>query len=263
MNSSAPIPGAALPSRRVAAVLREAISSGELAPGDRLPSERALAVEHDVARNTAREAVRQLADEGLVTAEHGRGVFVRTKPRLMRFGSERYSLRLREETDGLPPFAAEAVKQGRTPHVETPSVARIVPPPEVAERLGLDPEHDAVVRRENWYYADGEPVQVGVTYAAWSLVEGTPVGDSPQLDEAGGIYVYFERLGHTVRQVREEITARMPTPEEAHGLAVPDGVPVLVVLHTGIDQDGRAFEVTRFVMRADTGGLDYAMPVDE
>jgi GntR family transcriptional regulator len=38
---------------------------------------------------------------------------------------------------------------------------------------------------------------------------------------------------------------------------------VLVVLHTGIDQDGLPFEVTRFVMRADTGGLDYAMAVDE
>lgn len=262
MNSpSAPTPGAQLPSRRVANVLRDAITAGDLAPGAKLPSERVLAAEHGVARNTAREAVRQLADEGLVTAEHGRGVFVRDKPRLMRFGAERYSLRLRAET-GLPPFASEAVKQGRTPHVEVPSIEQVAPPPEVAERLELDPEHDTVVRRENWYYADDEPVQIGVTYAPWPIVEDSPVADSADLD-AGGIYVHFEQAGHTVRRVREEVSARMPTPEEAHGLAVPDGVPVLVVLHTSIDQHGRAFEVTRFVMRADTAGLDYVMPVDE
>lgn len=258
---SAPAPGAQLPSRRVANVLRDAITAGDLAPGAKLPSERVLAAEHGVARNTAREAVRQLADEGLVTAEHGRGVFVRDKPRLMRFGAERYSLRLRAET-GLPPFASEALKQGRTPHVEVPLIERVAPPSEVAERLELDPEHDTVVRRENWYYADDEPVQIGVTYAAWPMVEGSPVGDSADLD-ACGIYVHFEQAGHTVRRIREEVSARMPTPEEAHGLAIPDGVPVLVVLHTSIDQHGQAFEVTRFVMRADTAGLDYTMTVDD
>lgn len=77
-------------SRRLAAQLRAAIETGELAPGDKLPSERKLVETHDVARNTAREAVRLLADEGLVT-EHGRGAFVRVKPKLMRFGSSRYA----------------------------------------------------------------------------------------------------------------------------------------------------------------------------
>ncbi|MCM0676467.1 hypothetical protein NCC78_17500 [Micromonospora phytophila] len=47
------------------------------------------------------------------------------------------------------------------------------------------------------------------------------------------------------------------------GLAMPPGVPVIEVLHTSIDGDGRAFEVTRFVMRADVNGLDYEMPVED
>jgi DNA-binding GntR family transcriptional regulator len=45
-------------------------------------------------------------------------------------------------------------------------------------------------------------------------------------------------------RVREEVTARMPTPNETRGLAIPDGVPVLDVLHTGIDTEGRAFAVS-------------------
>jgi len=35
------------------------------------------------------------------------------------------------------------------------------------------------------------------------------------------------------------------------------------VLHTGIDQHGRPFEVTRFVMRADLNGLDYRLMIDQ
>ncbi|WP_280277860.1 nucleoside hydrolase, partial [Nocardia wallacei] len=57
-----------------------------------------LAASHKVARNTAREAIRQLAESGLVTAKHGRGVLVRSKPRLMRIGQSRYYKKLRDHT---------------------------------------------------------------------------------------------------------------------------------------------------------------------
>jgi GntR family transcriptional regulator len=40
-------------------------------------------------------------------------------------------------------------------------------------------------------------------------------------------------------------------------------VPIIEVLHTGIDQDGQPFEVTRFVMRADLNALDYDLPVED
>jgi GntR family transcriptional regulator len=102
------------PSRVLAEELRASIAGGTLSEGDRLPSERVLAARHGIARNTAREAVRLLAAQGLVTAEHGRGVFVRAKPRLLRFGRRRYARALREET-GLSPFRAEVEAQGRTP----------------------------------------------------------------------------------------------------------------------------------------------------
>lgn len=57
------------------------------------------------------------------------------------------------------------------------------------------------------------------------------------------MYARFADLGHEIMRVREEVTAPMPTPDEVRGLAIPDGVPVLDVLHTGIDAEGRAFEV--------------------
>ncbi|MDX6240275.1 MAG: GntR family transcriptional regulator [Kribbellaceae bacterium] len=130
--------------------IREAIESRELTPGDKLPSERILADRYQVARNTAREAVRLLAEQGLVTVEHGRGAFVRAKHRLLRFGAERYARSLRQET-GLSPYRAEVSRQGRVASVDCTSITRITAPAEIAERLLIDAEVETVVRRENWY----------------------------------------------------------------------------------------------------------------
>ena len=254
-----------LPSQRIAGYLRSVIRDGEFRPGDRLPSERELAQAHGAARNTAREAIRILAEEGLVDRRHGSGVFVRERRRAFRFGAERYSRRLREET-GLSPYRAELAEQGLTPRVDCVSIERRAAPLEVAERLGLPPDEPNVVRRENRYYAsDGTteyPVQVGVTFIPWTIAEDTPLATSAALGK-GSLYARFEERGHRITRSREEVSARMPTPEEAQVLQLPSGVPILEVLHTGIDQDGRAFEVTRFVMRADLGALDYDLRVED
>lgn len=248
-------------SRQVAAALRAAIQSGELRPGDKLPSERTLAATYQVARNTAREAIRQLAESGLVTAHHGRGVFVRAMPRLMRFGQSRYSKRLRDET-GLSPFHAEVKAQNRVPNAYLSSIERIRPPAAIAQRLEVNPDAKSVVRRENWYFADAEPMQIGITYIPWEIAKGSVLARNDDLGP-GDLYARFEDQGYLITYTREEVTARMPTPEEANGLMLPEGVPVLVVLHTGLNQERRPFEVTEFIMRADYNGLDYTMPVDD
>lgn len=69
-------------SQTLATLLRQAIAAGEYRAGDRLPSQRVLARTHGVAMNTAREAYRALADEGLVRRHQGKGVFVTTTPHL-------------------------------------------------------------------------------------------------------------------------------------------------------------------------------------
>lgn len=72
MNSSAV--------ERVAVILRDWITLGELTPGTRLIEE-TLAENLDVSRNTLREAFRLLTHERLLVYELNRGVFVRTLTR--------------------------------------------------------------------------------------------------------------------------------------------------------------------------------------
>lgn len=61
---------------QIAAILRGEIERGEIAPGRPVPSETQLMQRYEVARLTARKAVRVLADEGLVEVVSGRGAYV-------------------------------------------------------------------------------------------------------------------------------------------------------------------------------------------
>ena len=53
-------------STEIASLLRQEIHSGKLVAKDRLPAERILAKSYNVARGTVREALKQLAQDGLV-----------------------------------------------------------------------------------------------------------------------------------------------------------------------------------------------------
>jgi DNA-binding GntR family transcriptional regulator len=64
------------PSRQIAAILREQITSGQLAPDARLPSRLQLAAEHGVSQETAAKAINILRDEGLVVVVASYGAFV-------------------------------------------------------------------------------------------------------------------------------------------------------------------------------------------
>jgi GntR family transcriptional regulator len=61
---------------QIAARVRVAIASGDLAPGDALPSVRALARDLRVNPATVVQAYRDLAADGFVEVRHGQGTFV-------------------------------------------------------------------------------------------------------------------------------------------------------------------------------------------
>ena len=60
----------------VAAHITARIEAGELPPGGRLPGERDLATEYGVALMTARRAIKNLRERGLVRTLPSKGTFV-------------------------------------------------------------------------------------------------------------------------------------------------------------------------------------------
>lgn len=63
--------------QRVADAIAAQIDAGQLRPGDKLPSEQHLAEEYEVAYSTARRAMKELRDRGLVESIWGKGTFIK------------------------------------------------------------------------------------------------------------------------------------------------------------------------------------------
>ncbi|MGH8932846.1 MAG: GntR family transcriptional regulator [Egibacteraceae bacterium] len=208
--------------KQVADALRGAIRSGELRDGERLPSETELTARYGVSRNSVRTAIGLLRLEGLVATEHGRGSFVRVRRLLRRLSSSSY------------PTVCQTGSADADEQLLRIEVVR--PPDEVADRLGLPARQHAVVRR-HVLMLGGEPVAFADRYVPLNSVEPT----RPE------------------RRV-DEVTLRMPSPEEMRRLRMSEGVPVVRVLRTHYDCSGAAVQVSDLLLVGDRHVLVYEMP---
>jgi GntR family transcriptional regulator len=242
------------PFRQIADQLREAIQRGDLEPGGRVPSEAELIDHYGVARMTVRQAVAELKAEGLVIAEHGRGVFVRSRPTVRRLASDRFARRHREA--GKAAFLAESESLG-APGVDQLEVGQISASKRVAGLLRLRAQ-SKVVRRDRRYLIDDIPVELATTYVPLSIARGTPI--TSQDTGPGGVYARIEEAGHRLASFTEEVGARMPTPEERRRLSLPEGTPVITVTRVAYDIDSEPVEMTDTVKSAPSYVLEYSFP---
>lgn len=121
-------------------LIREAIVTGRLKPGDRLPEER-LAQELRISRTPIREALRQLQTEGLVEVPRNRGARVRmhTEAEL----DDVYQLRAL-----LEGFAARRAADRVTPA----QIAEMRASCEHYEQLDVRTEHDALLEENDRFH---------------------------------------------------------------------------------------------------------------
>lgn len=241
--------------KQIADDLRGQIQSGELGEGQQLPSETELMATHGAARGTVRQAIMVLKGEGLVLTEHGRGAFVRLRPPLHRLAYDRFSRSNRAA--GRAAFLADAEASGYSAGVDSLSVRREKASAEVARRLGLRAGTSVVVR-ERRYLADDQPVELATSYIPGSIARGTAIEDADT--GPGGIYARMEEMGFTLDHFEEEITGRMPTPEESRSLDMSGGIPVFELLRLAQATDGTLVELCQTVMAADRFVLTYRLP---
>ncbi len=246
-------------SRRIADEFAAKIEAGDLAPGSKLPSERNLVSTYGVARNTVQAAMRLLAEAGMVVAQHGRGVYVRHPAPLIRLGSDRYSPKYRDS--GSSPFLIECERAGKQGRFEVLSIDRVTPPRDIAEQLQVDQDAPSVLRRENVFWADDDPVYRVTTYIPWTIADGTGLLEA-ELPHPYGIHGVLEEQGYPMARLHDIATARMPTRAEKAALRLPAGVPIIDLLHVSRRADGQPYEATRFVMRADMSSLTYDAPIE-
>lgn len=241
--------------RQIADQLREAIDKGRFAEGAKLPSESELVEHFGVSRMTVRNALSILQSEGLVSSEHGKGVFVRPRPPVRRLASDRFARRHRDQ--GKSAFTVEAEAAGSRPEVDSLEVREERPTPDISARLGSPRK---VLARRRRYLLDQRPVEFAVSYIPLDLARDTPIAQPNP--GPGGIYARLEEAGHRLDRFDEEIRARMPAPDEVKMLRLASGVPVIHLVRTAYDADGRAVEVCDTVMAADAYVLAYQLPAN-
>lgn len=245
------------PSRQIADELREQIVSGELEPGQPLPSESALVSAYGTSPTTARQAVRLLKEEGLVVSERGRGVFVKKQPPTIHMGSHRFSRKTRAE--GKAAFEAEIEAQGRKWGQEILGLEDVPAPAWVAEWFGIEPGTTVFVRRRrNW--VDDEPTQIADSYYRLETVEGTAIRTEDT--GPGGSYARLEEQGDRLERFREEISIRMPSPDETKSLRLAPGVPVAELRRIAFTAAGPV-EVLTSVVAGDRHVFCYEFPAPE
>ncbi len=229
-------PGAAeAPHRQIAALIRERIRRGEWGPGERLPSIPAIAVEYGVAKQTVQRTVDQLRVEGVLITRPGSGTFVRgTKRRLNRLSRGRYGAERGYHADLAARYRQHLTEVGRSPA-----------PPEVADAFGVPAGTTLVVRRHLVRTSD-TPVEVGASWLRPADVAGTALERAEVFDRP--LYQEVEEAtGRRYTSATDQITARLPSREEAELLQIRPDTPVLVLLHVAFDERGKPVEVAQAV----------------
>ena len=131
-------------------LLKKRIRSGEFRLGDYLPSENQLTAYYGVSRLTVREALSELAKEGLIEKRKGRGSIV-VGPKNI------------ENLTGLHGFTEEAKLAGAKPTSLVLENRLVDAPPYVSEKLGL-PHGSKMVLLKRLRFLDNTPYAIESAY---------------------------------------------------------------------------------------------------
>ncbi|PKV80597.1 GntR family transcriptional regulator [Nocardia fluminea] len=203
----------------------------DLTEGDPVPSERDLATRFGVARETVRQALRELLVEGRIRRQ-GRGTVI-SRPKLTQ------PLSLRSYTEG-------AISLGRTPGrilVAWEDVAA-----DAATATDLEVELGTeVMHLERVLLADGERVGLESTYLPlhrFATLRGT-------YDPTTSLYAAIRATGVELAGARERIETVLAAPREAGLLECTTALPMLLLHRRSVDADGAPIERVRSLYRGD------------
>jgi GntR family transcriptional regulator len=238
----------------IASDLRESILSSQYKPGDRLPSIPELMVTHGVSRDTVRDAIGALANEGLVTPLRGVGTVVRAiAPVTLGYTPE---TSIRTWAQQLRDASATDVVVAAT-WIETD--------PDVAGRLRISPGSRVLYRARHQSMGGGvasiqdqwilENVVDAILRAA--KVNLADKDDIPSTD----LFSLMRQAGFNPSEVTEHLSARMPDPGECETMGIPPGVPVLSSKRTTRSTDGSSLETSTLTGAADRISYSFTFPL--
>lgn len=215
-------------------ILLRRIHNGDIGPGEALLSEKELQERFGVSRITVRRALSDLASEGYISRQAGRGTFVlQTKI---------------EHRSGQPGgFRDDLAAQGFD--VESRILQHGMQPAarHVARKLGID-EGQPLLYVKKIVYADNEPI--GLVTGYHNLGEG--IAFTRQELESDSIFPLLERkYGISLPRADRTIEATLALEDEARLLQVRPNAPMLLLESLVYNAQGQRVSFLKAVYRGD------------
>ena len=234
------------------AIIKRSITTGEVGVGALLPSEAELCENYHISRNTVRQAIGALEEDGFVVRKRGKGTFVSDPS--MRRKSVQYS------------FTTEISQQGKTPSSTLITFDVMKASPGIREIMGL--EADAKVycftRVRN---VDGRPMIVETSYYPQEIYPNL----TRELLQTHSFYSLLYHMGVVPVSADDSYEAVLLGDREAALLDCRSGSPAFFHQRRTSGDNGRVYEYTTSYMRADRmklhvhfqkGGTEFERLVD-
>jgi len=214
---------------QLARKLTQDVRDGRYQADQALPSERTLSEQQGVSRVTARKAIDQLVEQGLVVRRRGSGNYI--------------APRIEQPLSTLSSFSEQLQQRGYTPHSHW--LKRELAAADADEQLALGLSPGArVARLERLRLAD----EVVMAYET-SVI---PASVLPQPQEvAHSLYAHLDAVGQMPVRALQHIRAMNASKELAARLGVPEGQAVLFITRVGYLESGVAVELTHSYCRSD------------
>jgi GntR family transcriptional regulator len=215
-------------------LLREQIRDGAWVPGSLIPSERALSEQYGISRMTARQAVTELVNEGLLYREQGRGTYV-GRPKISQ-----QLLRLTGFTDDMK-------ERGQRPGTRVLDAAMWPADDVTAKQLRIRTGQH-VFRLRRLRLADAEPLAVETSCISFLGCERLLKHDF----SAESLYQALE-FAYDVPplEAEQELEAGLAEEVDARLLGVSPGSPVLCTRRVAFTRRGIPIEYASSFYRGD------------
>lgn len=226
------------------------IKGGSLQADERLPSEKELCAMYNVSRITVRQALAELAREGLIYRTHGKGTFV-AKPRIQ------------QELVRVTPFEQTLKSKGLQPSTRFLGAARVPADYRLATLLAI-PIATEVIRLELLGLGNAKPLVHYLSYLPGKLGEEMEKA-AEQLAREGAAFStidLYEQIGWTApATVTQSFEAVGADKERARVLGVKVGDPILLITSLVYSSDGRPMEYKLASYRGDQYSFHLTRPV--
>lgn len=229
INLSSPVPKY----YQLKEIVRDMIEKDELGAGQAIPPERELCERYGVSRMTARQAVMELVNEGLLYRVQGLGTFVA-------------EAKLRQGTGRLTSFTEDMRERGMRVSSSVLGVEEERAGPVVARMLCIDPG-DRIARVMRVRDADGKPMALETSHLLYDVAEGVFDADLG----AGSLYDELRRAGVRIARAEQSYEAVLVNEVESVHLGMDVGSPAMLIERVTYDASDTPFEYVKSIYRGD------------